>query len=55
MVSLAYAVIGTAYQARENVIESRQKIEKRHRPTECEPYYNNGTDEWKDCMRVGYQ
>ena len=53
LVSLAYAVIGTAYQARESVIESREKIEKRHRPTECEQYYNDGTSQWQDCMGVG--
>lgn len=25
-----------------------------HRPTICAPYYNDGTDRWKDCMGVGY-
>jgi len=24
-------------------------------PQKCQQYYNNGTDEWIDCMGVGYK
>ena len=27
----------------------------KHLPSECEKYYNDGTDQWKECMGVGYK
>lgn len=29
------------------------KQEREHLPTKCAPYYNDGTDQWIECMGVG--
>jgi hypothetical protein len=33
--------------------EIKVKVERVHLPTKCRPLYNNGTDEWIECMGVG--
>ena len=53
--SFVYAVFTTAIESMNYHDDSMRRIEFRHRAAECEQYYNNGTDEWKDCMGVGYQ
>lgn len=52
-ISFAYAVIDTASAIQENVKKEPNRISQL--PSECEKYYNSGTDEWKDCMGVGYK
>lgn len=51
--SLSIAVIGTAYSKEERITKKEES--GRHLPTECQSYYNNGTDEWINCMGVGYK
>lgn len=51
--SISYAVIETARGEMEEVIE--KETERRHLPTQCAVYYNDGTDNWKECMGVGYK
>ena len=53
LVSFSYAVIDTASNIRENVNKDIKDI--KHLPSECEKYYEDGTDNWKDCMGVGYK
>lgn len=53
IVSFSFAVIKTAKEIGDIVIENKR--ERRHQPTECEQYYNDGTDNWKECMGVGYK
>lgn len=55
--SLSIAVIKTAYgiqQDIQKVIKEEKERESRHLPTECEQYYCDGTDQWIECMQVGY-
>jgi len=54
LVSLTVAVLETATEIREIVQERELSIDRSHLPSECEKYYNDGTDRWKDCMGVGY-
>ena len=50
--SISYAVFETARDIREikDVV-----VERTHLPSECQQYYNDGTDQWKECMGVGYK
>lgn len=51
-VSFSYAVLKTAGEIREEVKEESLFVNK-HLPTTCQPFYNDGTDRWKECMGVG--
>lgn len=58
-ISLSTAVIYTASEIKRiatEVIEEREQKERRHLPTECRHLYDNDTsEEWMDCMGVGYK
>jgi hypothetical protein len=53
--SITYAVIATASELQYTVVyqEVIVKNEKQTLPQKCQPYYNNGTNEWINCMGVG--
>jgi len=50
--SISYAVLETAKGEIEDI---KEITERRHLPSECQSYYNDGTDRWKDCIGVGYK
>jgi cell division protein FtsL len=50
--SLSIAVIKTAYSIQENVDNSIKERQRTHLPTKCSEYYDNGTEEWQECMLV---
>lgn len=52
---LSNAVLHTAQSIEEEVKEINARQEVKHLPTECAVYYNDGTDQWIDCMNVGYK
>lgn len=37
-----------------DLVHTKELTEENHLPTKCRPFYNDGTDRWKDCMGVGY-
>ena len=49
-ISISLAVLKTASGEIEDI---KEITERRHLPAECQPYYNDGTDRWKECMGVG--
>ena len=51
LVSYATFVIISTVAADARVMET--PIEPTPLPERCAEFYNNGTDEWKDCMGVG--
>lgn len=51
--SLSYAVIKTAGEVRKNVTQEVKGRQVEHLPSVCQQYYNNGTDQWIECMGVG--
>lgn len=53
--SISYAVIETASDVKKEVIFDRLNYESKNRAAECSQYYKDGTDNWKECMGVGYQ
>lgn len=50
--SLSIAVIKTAYGLQERVQEI--KTERVHLPSLCAEHYGTGSDNWIECMEVGY-
>ena len=51
-VSFSYAVLDTAYHARENIeLKGKNSVT---RAQLCRPYYNDGTDRWYNCMGIQY-
>lgn len=54
-VSLAFAVVKTAKEIENIVEENHERQERRHLPTECREYYNDGTDRWIKCMNVEHK
>lgn len=55
VVSFSYAVVETAEGSRHKVEIYQQKQEVKSLPEKCQPFYNDGTDQWKDCMGVGFK
>ena len=51
-VFFTYAIVDTA-QAVVNVMEHHERVN--NRPVKCKEYYNSGTNEWVECMGVGYK
>ena len=45
----------SAVQAEELQPEDVTQSVTFHLPTKCAEFYNNGTDEWVNCMGVGYK
>lgn len=31
------------------------KVKREHLPSKCQKYYNNGSEDWINCMGVGYK
>ena len=55
LVAITYAVFDTLGQATGTVSASYSSNTSIHLPTKCAEFYNSGTDEWKECMQVGYK
>lgn len=52
----AVLVVATAAESGKVVDETPAPDSRRAPlPVRCAPYYNDGTDRWKDCMGVGYK
>lgn len=53
--SLSIAVIKTAYGIQQDIQKVIKKEKERtHLPTICEEHYGTGSDQWIECMGVGY-
>ena len=53
LVSFTYAVLETASDSQDIQVKDQQKQEVNTLPQKCAPFYNNGTDDWIECMGVG--